>query len=135
MQVVKRNGTKSEVEFDEITRKIKSLAEKTPKLDIDAPILAREVIALIYDGITTSELDEFTASTAASMSLYNSNYEDLAGRLIINNHHKNTLDSFCETMIILKKYINDDILYLCENNKDKLDSLIDYSRDYLISYF
>lgn len=135
MQVIKRNGTKTEVEFDEITRKIKSLAEKNPKLDIDAPTLAREVIALIYDGITTPELDEFTASTAASMSLYNSDYEDLAGRLIINNHHKNTSNSFCETMIILNKYINDDILYLCENNKDTLDSLIDYSRDYLISYF
>ena len=61
MQVIKRNGMKSEVEFDEITRKIKSLAEKNPRLDIDAPTLAREVIALIYDGISTSELDEFTA--------------------------------------------------------------------------
>ena len=135
MKVIKRNGIESEVEFDEITRKIKSLAEKNPILDIDAPTLAREVIAFIYDGITTSELDEFTASTSASMSLYNTDYEDLASRLIINNHHKNTNDSFCETMIILNKYINNDILDICYNYKDIIDALIDYSRDYRISYF
>ena len=135
MRVIKRNGTECDVEFDEITRKIKKLAEKQPKLDIDAPKLAIEVISLIYDGITTSELDEFTASTSASMSLYNPDYEELASRLIINNHHKNTSDSFCESMRILKDYISDDLLTICENNKEIIDNLIDYSRDYLISYF
>ena len=135
MRVVKRNGTECDVEFDEITRKIKTLAEKQPKLDIDSAKLAMEVISLIYDGITTSELDEFTASTSASMSLYNPDYEELASRLIINNHHKNTSNSFCETMQILNHYISDDILKICEQNKSTIDSLIDYSRDYLISYF
>jgi ribonucleoside-diphosphate reductase subunit M1 len=135
MRVIKRNGVQCDVEFDEITRKIKTLAEKEPKLDIDSPKIAMEVISLIYDGITTSELDEFTASTSASMSLYNPDYEELASRLIINNHHKNTSDSFCETMQILNNYISDDILNICEKNKEIIDSLIDYSRDYLISYF
>ena len=135
MRVVKRNGTECDVEFDEITRKIKTLAEKQPKLYIDSAKLAMEVISLIYDGITTSELDEFTASTSASMSLYNPDYEELASRLIINNHHKNTSDSFCETMQTLNHYISDDLLTICENNKEMIDGLIDYSRDYLISYF
>jgi ribonucleoside-diphosphate reductase alpha subunit len=135
MKVIKRNGIKTEVEFDEITRKIKSLAEKEPKLNIDSAKLAMEVIALIYDGISTSELDEFTASTSASMSLYNQDYEELAGRLIINNYHKNTNDSFCETMISLENIINDDIITLCENNKEIIDNIIDNTRDYNISYF
>tara|TARA_B100001093_G_scaffold64713_1_gene54620 strand:- start:3114 stop:5693 length:2580 start_codon:yes stop_codon:yes gene_type:complete len=135
MNVIKRNGNKVEVEFDEITRKIKNLAEKLPKLNIDAPILAREVIALIYDGITTSDLDEFTASTSASMALYNPDYEELASRLIINNHHKNTNSSFCETMLKLNKYINEDILYLCKNYKKILDDIVNHENDYLISYF
>ena len=135
MRVVKRNGSECDVEFDEITKKIKTLAEKQPNLDIDAPRLAMEVISLIYDGITTSELDEFTASTSASMSLYNPDYEELASRLIINNHHKNTSDSFCDTMQILNNYISDDILKICQQYKAEIDNLIDYSRDYLISYF
>ena len=135
MRVVKRNGVKCDVEFDEITRKIRTLSEKTPKLEIDAAKLSMEVISLIYDGITTSELDEFTASTSASMSLYNPDYGELASRLIINNHHKNTSESFCDTMYSLEHYISSDILTLCKNNKEKIDNLIDYSRDYLISYF
>lgn len=135
MKVIKRNGEIAEVEFDEITRKIKNLAQKKPTLNIDAPHLAREVISLIYDGITTSELDEFTASTSASMSLYNPDYEELASRLIINNHQKNTSDSFCDTMFKLKKYINDELIQICELHKNNIDNLIDYSRDYLITYF
>ena len=124
MKVIKRNGKETEVEFDEITRKIKYLANKEPKLNIDAISLAREVIALIYDGISTSELDEFTASTSASMSLYNPDYGELAGRLIINNHQKNTLCSFSESMEILKHLIHDDIIYLCHLYKEQLDNII-----------
>ena len=135
MRVIKRNGNESEVEFDEITRKIKNLSQKEPVLNIDAPNLARNVIGMIYDGITTSELDEFTASTAATMSLYNPDYEDLASRLIINNHHKNTDNSFTDTILTLNKYINTELLNFCSINKQHIDNLIDHSRDYLISYF
>ncbi len=135
MQVIKRNGDKIEVEFDEITRKIKSLASREPILKIDSAKLARNVISMIYDGITTSILDEFTASTAASMSLYNSDYEELASRLIINNHQKNTTDSFCDTMLSLDNLIHEDIITLCTTERDKIDSIINHSKDYLISYF
>ena len=135
MKVIKRNGIKTDIEFDEITRKIKFLANKEPVLNIDAISLAREVIALIYDGISTSELDEFTASTAAGMSLYNPDYGELASRLIINNHQKNTLNSFCESVEILKDLIHEDIIYLCHLYKEQLDNIINHERDYLISYF
>ncbi len=118
MQVIKRNSEKYDDEFNEITKKIKDLSNKEPKLNIDAPYLVRNVIGMIYDGITTSELDEFTASTAATMSLYNSDYEELASRLIINNHQKNTNTSFCETMLSLDKFINNDILNLCKMQKE-----------------
>jgi ribonucleoside-diphosphate reductase alpha subunit len=135
MRVIKRDGTETEVEFDEITRKIKSLAQKEPKLNIDSADLARNVIGMIYDGITTSELDEFTASTAATMSLYNPDYEELASRLIMNNHHKNTNDSFTETILMFDNYIDTNILTFCKSNKEQIDNIIDHSRDYLISYF
>jgi ribonucleoside-diphosphate reductase alpha subunit len=135
MRVIKRNGEAIEVEFDEITRKIKTLANKTPVLNIDIGKLAREVIGLIYDGISTSELDEFTASISANMSVYNSDYEELAGRLIINNHIKNTKLGFCDTMISLSNLLSDDLINLCNTKKDEIESLIVEERDYLISYF
>ena len=69
------------------------------------------------------------------MAIYNPDYEDLAGRLIINNHHKNTNFSFCDTMLLLENYINEDILYVCKNNKETIDNIIKHENDYLISYF
>ena len=135
MRVIKRDGTETEVQFDEITNKIKVLAQKEPVLNIDAGLLATKVIGLIYDGITTSELDEFTASTSASMSLYNPDYEELASRLIINNHHKNTHESFTVSMFMLNKYISDEIIELCMHYKNEIDAMIVHERDYLINYF
>ena len=135
MKVLKRDLSLIEVEFDEITKKIKVFSNKEPKLNIDSGSLAREVISLIYDGITTSELDEFTASTAANMSIYNSDYSELAGRLIINNHIKNTNYSFCEAMNKLKCIISDELLLICKNHEKEINEIIDDSRDYLLSYF
>ena len=135
MRVIKRDGEAKDVEFDEITRKIKTFTEKEPQLNIDSAALALKVINQIYDGITTSELDEFTAVTASTMSLYNSDYNILASRLIINNHIKNTPDNFCETMIKLKHLLSDNIFYVCQYHSDKILAMIDESRDYLVSYF
>ena len=104
-------------------------------MNIDAGLLATKVIGLIYDGITTSELDEFTASTSASMSLYNPDYEELASRLIIHNHHKNTHESFTVSMFMLNKYISDEIIELCMHYKNEIDAMIVHERDYLINYF
>lgn len=135
MRVIKRNGEECEIEFDEILRKIKTLSDMTPKLNIDAGKLTHEVISLIYDGITTSELDEFTASTAASMALYNNDYNELAGRIIINNHIKNTPDSFSKAMLQLDYIIAKPILQICRDTPEILDAMIFPERDYKISYF
>ncbi len=135
MRVLKRNGEEKEVEFDEITRKIKYLSEFEPKLNIDFSALALKVINQIYDGITTSELDEFTASTASTMSLYNSDYNLLASRLIINNHIKNTPLSFCKTMKLLSDIISENILLICEKYENKINEILVEKRDYNFSYF
>ena len=151
MRVIKRDFSETEVEFDEITRKIKQLCNISNeskfnesnesnislKIQVDAPALALKVINQIYDGISTSELDEFTAATAATMSLYNSDYGILAGRLIVNNHHKNNPQSFKVTMNLLSDIISKDIIDFLNDktNEDKINNLLDSKRDYFINYF
>ena len=135
MKVIKRNSIIVDVEFDEITKKIKQFANKKPKLNIDAAKLAMEVISLIYDGITTSELDEFTASMAINKSLYNSDYSELASRLIINNHMKNTNHSFKECVLKLNNLISEDLITLTTQYEKKINEIIIPERDYLLSYF
>ena len=102
MRVVKRNGESDEVKFDQITERIKNLASKNNtwgrELDVVPAYISKEVCGLIHDGITTSELDEFTASVSANALLKNTDYEILASRIIINNHIKNTSFYFSDVI-------------------------------------
>lgn len=135
MKVTKRNGEQKEIEFDEITRKIKYLSDIEPCLNVDHSSLAIKVINQIYDGITTSELDDFTANTASTMSLYNSDYNILASRLIINNHIKNCPLSFYNCMEELSDIISNNILIICSQYKNEINDIIQLDRDYNLSYF
>ena len=97
MKEITRSGKKEDVRFDLITAKIKNLSEDLNigrKLNIDPVFVAQNICSLIYDGITTSELDDFAASFSATLFKNDPDYLILASRIAINNHHKNTDDSF-----------------------------------------
>lgn len=140
MKVITRRGNKEDVRFDLITAKIKELSEDNlwgPSLNTDAVFVAQNICSLIYDGITTTELDDFAASFSATLFKNDPDYLILSGRIAINNHHKNTSNSFCEVTSNLNQagIISDDFTKLVFDNKETLDNMIDYSRDYKISYF
>ena len=103
INVVKRDGTTEEVSFDKILKRIKKIGTEK-QLTINYVPLAIKVIEQMYNGISTSKLDELTADQCASMSTIHYDYSILASRLLISNLHQNTLDSFYETM--KKLYFN-----------------------------
>ena len=143
MKVIKRNGESAEVKFDQITDRIKYLASKNDwgkQLDIDAPFIAQKVCSSIYNGITTSELDEYTSSVCANLALENLDYEELASRISINNHQKNTSLYYSDIVDKLWKskgrsLISTEIKTIVDSNKDEIDKIIVSERDYLINYF
>lgn len=140
MKVITRSGNKEDVRFDLITAKIKELSEDNlwgTSLNTDAVFVAQNICSLIYDGITTTELDDFAASFSATLFKNDPDYLILSGRIAINNHHKNTSNSFYEVTSNLNQagIISDDFTKLVFDNKETLDNMIDYSRDYKISYF
>jgi len=142
MNVVKRSGEIEEVSFDKVTNRIKNLSDD---LSVNAHMIAQKVCQSIYDGVKTTELDELTAQVCASLGTEEMDYSNLASRIIISNHQKNTSPSFSETISIL--YNNFDIHdkhnpLICKElydtvmkNKVKLNDYIKYDRDYLIDYF
>ena len=143
MQVIKRNGTRESVSFDKVIKRLRTLCGG---LEIVDPIaIAQKVCANIYNGVHTSELDELAAELCTSMSTENPEFGILASRIIISNNHKNTSPSFSETMYILyhnkdvhgepSYLIADDIYEIIMKNKSKLNSVIDYTRDYNFDYF
>ena len=135
MKVITRSGIEEDVKFDLITEKIKLLAGDD--LRVDPIFVAQNVCSLIHDRITTSELDDFTSSFSATLFKKHPDYLILASRVAINNHHKNTKESFQEVMKKLNTsgIISDDFIKVLDKNATEIEEMIDYTRDYSISYF
>jgi len=145
MYVVKRDGHKEPVMFDKITDRIKKLCYGLNDR-VDAVKVAMRVIEGLYDGVTTSELDNLAAETAASMTIAHPDYAQLAARIAISNLHKNTNKSFSETMSAMYHYVNprtnqeapllsDEVHEVIQANAEFLDSHIIYTRDFNYDYF
>jgi ribonucleoside-diphosphate reductase alpha chain len=145
MNVLKRDGRTESVKFDKITARIFKLAYGLSPL-VDPIDVAKKVIEGLYDGVTTTELDNLAAETAASLTTKHPDYALLASRIAVSNLHKNTTKSFSETMRALydctdaisgKKLplIADDVMAIIESNKALLDSSIIYDRDFGFDYF
>jgi ribonucleoside-diphosphate reductase alpha chain len=134
MQVLKRSGTLEEVSFDKVLKRIKILSDD---LHVNVHELAQKVCTRIYDKVKTSELDELAANMCSSMIVDHPDYGKLAARIATSNHHKNTSPSFSETVQILydNNIINDDLYKVVQANKEKLNSYIDYKKDYDYDYF
>lgn len=140
MRVLKRNGQYENVSFDKVITRINLMCEMTPKLtDVDPVEVAQKVCSQIYDGVKTSELDELAAEICTQRSVDKLSYGQLASRIIISNNHKLTSPSFSETMTQVvdtnPRLIASPIYDFVMQNKQKLNSYIDYSRDYLYDYF
>lgn len=146
MFVLKRDGKKEPVKFDKVTARVQKLCYGLNPEHIDPLSVAQKVIEGIYDGVTTSELDNLAAEIAASLTTKHPDYALLASRIAISNLHKNTLKSFSETMRTLYEYVDpntgkkapllaDDVFKIIEENADLLDSSIIYDRDFGYDFF
>lgn len=146
MQVIKRSGKRENVSFDKITARVKKLCYNLNVAFVDPIEIAKKVIQGLYDGVTTSELDNLAAETAASMSTVHPDYALLAARIAISNLHKNTNKSFSETMEGLYNYIDpktnqkagligDETMAIVRKHADRLNSAIIYDRDYSFDFF
>lgn len=144
MRVTKRNGELETIEFDKILNRIKSTGQEVG-IHINYTSLVMKVIDQLYDKISTTKIDELSAEQCASMSSIHPDYNVLAGRIIISNHHKNTSASFSDVMTKLYGYldkhqkpaplINEELYKIVCEHGAELDAICDYSRDYLIDYF
>lgn len=136
MFVTKRDGNVEKVSFDKVLNRIERLSEN---LTVNFTEVAQKVCARIYDHVNTSELDDLAAQICASMITDHPDYDTLASRISVSNHHKNTSPSFSEVIEMLyrgdSKIVSDDLYEVVQNHKDKFNSYIDYNRDYVFDFF
>ena len=145
MYVVKRDGRRESVKFDKITARIKKLCYGLNPL-VTPEKVAMKVIEGLYDGVTTSELDNLAAEVAATNTITHPDYALLASRIAVSNLHKNTKKSFSETVTDLYEYIDpktnekaplisDEVYDVIIKNADVFDSTIIYDRDFRYDFF
>ncbi|URE13794.1 hypothetical protein MUK42_37090 [Musa troglodytarum] len=146
MYVVKRDGRPEAVHFDKITARLKKLSYGLSQEHCDPVLVAQKVCAGVYKGVTTSQLDELAAETAAAMTANHPDYASLAARIVVSNLHKKTKKSFSETIKLMYHHFNersgqeapliaDDVYDIIMKNAARLDSEIIYDRDFDYDYF
>jgi ribonucleoside-diphosphate reductase alpha subunit len=146
MHVIKRTGKKEKLNPNEITRRIQQLINQHPKIPhVNASKIMIKVVQGIRDNIKTSEIDEFAANVAESLSISNPNYLKLAARIAIDNHQKNTDRSFRDKMrkAYLRKdvdgtvvpMVSEEFMGYVELHQNTIEEMIDYKRDFLFDFF
>ncbi len=146
MLVIKRDGRRESVKFDKITARIEKLCYGLNTQYVEPVEIAKKVINGIYDGVTTVELDNLAAETAATMTTRHPDYAILAARIAISNLHKVTSKSFSNTMKRLYTFvdlktgenaslISKEVYGEIKKHAALLDSTIIYDRDYSYDYF
>ena len=139
MYVVKRDGKKEAVKFDKITARIVKMCYGLDPL-VSPEAVAMKVIEGLFDGVSTTELDNLAAEVAAAKTIDHPDYALLASRIAVSNLHKETKKTFSEVMHDLYHYVDsktnesaallaDDVYQIIMANKEALDSSIIYDRE------
>jgi len=136
MKVIKRSGDEVEMLFDKVTKRISKL-NQSPEfeiLNVQPDKVAQKVFTSMYDGISTSEIDNLTAEVAVAMITENPDYETLAMRVTVSNLQKNCPKSFqdCTDFLYTKGILSAEY---CQSVPADVDSWIVPERDYLFGYF
>ena len=145
MYVVKRDGRKEAVKFDKITARIIKMCYGLDPL-VSPEAVAIKVIEGIYDGVSTSDLDNLAAEVAAAKTIDHPDYALLASRIAVSNLHKETKKTFSDVMYDMYHYVDpktneraallaDDVYEIIQQNKETFDSSIIYDRDFRYDYF
>ena len=146
LYIIKRDGTKEVLSFDKILKRVKALGtEKSPNLNVNYSQLVMKVVDQLYNNMPTYVIDELTAELCASLITKHLDYGTLAGRIIVSNNHKNTKAYFSQVMDTLYHFkdvhgvhsplIHKDVWEISQKNTAFFQSILDYSRDYLLDYF
>lgn len=144
--VFKRDGRKEQIQLGKIQSRIKKLCYGLDMRHVDPLAITIKVVQGVYHGVTTVELDNLAAETAAYLTTQHPDYAVLAARIAISNLHKETTKSFSQVVQNLYNYINpkngkrasmisDETYKVVMDNAETLDSAIIYDRDFAYNYF
>lgn len=146
MKVIKRDGSEESVKFDKISSRIKKQTYGLNQDYVEYMEVAKKVISGVYDGVTTRELDNLAADTAASLTRIHPDYSVLAARIALTSIKKEAKKSFKDTLEDLyanvdprteehAPLVSEEIVKIVKDNHKKIESMIIHDRDMDFEYF
>jgi ribonucleoside-diphosphate reductase alpha chain len=145
MDIVKRNGSSEPLKLEKISSRIKKLTYGLNER-VDPDIVSTKVVSGLYDGVSSAELDQLSAETAASMVTVHPDFGKLAARIAITALYKNVEKDFSVIAKKLYDYINpktgdkagmisDEVYAVIQKYSQELDAMIVHDRDFNFDYF
>ena len=137
LKIIKRGG--EIVAFN--PQKIYNRVKRSSKgLNVNSDEIFIKVITSVpTEGeVTTKELDKLVYEIAASYTGSHHDYSRLASSVAISSYHKETNDSFSQTMMLLYEdgIINKKLIEtITEYGPDTIDAVINHDNDYNFDYF
>jgi len=137
LRIQKRNGEDASFNPQKIYQRIKRSAKG---LNVNSDEIFIKVITSVpTEGlITTKELDKLIYEIAAAYTGSHHDYSRLASSVAISSYHKETSESFSDTMHTLhvEGVINDRLMEIVESyGPSNIDSVINHENDYNFDYF
>ncbi|KAI7863385.1 ribonucleotide reductase [Spinellus fusiger] len=146
MFVIKRDGRAEKVFFDKITNRINKLCNGLNEEFVMPSKISQKVVSGMYQGITTVELDNLAAETAADMTTMHPDYAILAARIAVSNLHKETHQNFSDVVHQLYHHkhpktnlpnplVSQSLFENVTKYADRINAAMDYERDYDLNFF
>jgi ribonucleoside-diphosphate reductase alpha chain len=137
LRIKKRGGDDAPFNPQKIYNRIKR-ASKGLSVNSDE-IFIKVITSVPTEGlITTKELDKLVYEIAAAYTGSHHDYSRLASSVAISAYHKETKDSFSETMMELYDLgvVNEKLIDVIKNyGPEKIDEAINHENDYNFDYF
>ena len=137
LKIKKRGGDEVSFNPQKIYNRVKRAAKG---LNVNSDEIFIKVITSVpTEGtITTKELDKLVYEIAAAYTGSHHDYSRLASSVAISSYHKETDDSFCDTILELHRLgvIHNDLVDIIkEYGAENIDAAINHENDYNFDYF
>jgi ribonucleoside-diphosphate reductase alpha chain len=145
VKVVKKNGVPQDFSKEKLELRLKKVVYGLSSL-LEVDLIIDKVAAGLYDGVTTTEIDDLASEEAAYMITKHPDYSKLASRIWMTRLHKNTKSDHLDVLKDLYNYINPkngahqpkvslETLEIATKYNDELSKIINYERDSSYDYF
>ena len=137
MEVLKRDGSLEPVKLDKIAARVKKQTWGLNTQFVDYMEIVQKTISGLHDGISTTELDNLAAETAASLSSIHPDYSLLASRIAMSRLYKSIPKPFSKNAkrLFESGSLSEETYNIIKSNYQKINSMIVGDRDYNVDYF